>query len=785
MAKTKLQLMKEKLDGANMFNGELNPLSLKLSEVLSADLPQTMSLTIANFTMATFVNHFNVRFEYSEGNYVPCNMIAFILAKSGAQKTSSVMTARSAFDRGCGVINAIRTEKEKERAENAVGEDAEIRPIAPLTNSLSTLEGMVQRLNDFKREGIGMPSLFVDEVSTAFQTNQDIIQNIQLISELFDSGNFESKAVKDRTKQSEPVYGMGMSGLFIGSEHGILEDPKILQDVETELISKLARRVCFDYPVFEDEEDTVDDDVDADAILDELDDDEDRRDAIKAEINDLSHRLANDLCDNDINIIDLPKDVKRMYKAYKIYCNEVAKLRAGLVKTKDEKSDGEILEPEILEQFHRHWKALKLAGMYCAIDGRSKIELQDLREGISFVEMVAYGLGKFLKKANRQTYEVLLDHFLEGGKPLSIHDMIKKGWIKKAVHIKDLIILANSKAGGTALIEQVDDKVIYTEMEETQEDKYFMSYKEVPELRLQHFLDEGHEYEEAKKMAKDERVPFITDGYIYKETSFDKLANLLRNNLAYAPYRFMTKEEGAKYNEKLFSNPKLGIRGKENIIGGANFIVLDVDNAGITINEAYDFLCDYKFHMARTSDENNPYKFRVILPLDVVLTVDKTKYRKFMAKVSEYVGIKIDVLPQSQISYGFEGREVMTNDDGDLFPASEMLKNLPVVEKKIQLCSPAVQNAKWDDRKNEFAYAYAGRAEGRSLHLGLFKAMRHAYDIGFDFVRTWSLILDIEMNLVDDKPREGFIEGSLWNQTLEQFGLEEDEAQQLFDDAYQ
>jgi hypothetical protein len=775
--------MKEKLDSENMFNGELNALSLKLSEVLSADLPDTMSLTISNFTMCTFINHFNVRFEYSDGNYVPCNMIAFILAKSGAQKTSSVMTARSAFNKGCDVINAIRTEKEKERAENAVGDDAELRPIAPLTNSLSTLEGMVQRLNDFKREGIGMPSLFVDEVSTAFQTNQDIIQNIQLISELFDSGNFESKAVKDRTKQSEPVYGMGMSGLFIGSEHGILEDPKILSDVETELISKLARRVCFDYPVFEEEVAEVDEELDADAIIDELDEDEDRRDAIKAEINDLSHRIANDLCDNDVNIIDLPKDVKRMYKAYKIYCAQLAKLKAGLMQSGDkENEDEELLEPVILEQFHRHWKALKLAGMYCAIDGRSKISMQDLREGISFVELVAYGLGKFLNKANRQTYEILLDHFLDGGKPLSIHEMLKKGWIKKAAHVKDLLVSANSKASGTALLEQVDDKIIYTEMEETIEDKYRMSYRKVPPLRLQHFIDEGHDYETAKKMAKDERVPFITDGYIYRETTFDKLANLLRNDFAYAPFRFKTKEEGAKYNEKLFSNPKGCIRGKENIIGGANFIVLDIDGAGIPINEAYDILCDYQFHMALTSDSENPYKFRVILPLDVVLTVDKTKYRKFMAKVSEYIGIKIDVLPQSQISYGFAQREVLTNLDGDLFPASTLLKNLPVVEKKISLCSPAVQNAKWDDRKNEFAYAYAGRAEGRSLHLGLFKAMKHAYDIGFDFVRTWSLMLDIEMNL-EEKPREGFVENSLWNQTLEQFGLKEDEAQLLFDNA--
>ena len=72
-----------------------------------------------------------------------------------------------------------------------------------------------------------------------------------------------------------------------------------------------------------------------------------------------------------------------------------------------------------------------------------------------------------------------------------------------------------------------------------------------------------------------------------------------------------------------------GIRGKDYIIGGADFIVLDIDDTHIKDTECSDQLADYNHIIARGSDANNPYKYRVLLPLDVTITIENEKWKPF------------------------------------------------------------------------------------------------------------------------------------------------------------
>ena len=90
---TKLEVVESELDSLNVFTGELNEIAKAMTKVLSDEIPFNMSITIANYTMSSFVGHFHYKIKMEADNLVPPNIIAFILAKSGAKKTSSMLTS--------------------------------------------------------------------------------------------------------------------------------------------------------------------------------------------------------------------------------------------------------------------------------------------------------------------------------------------------------------------------------------------------------------------------------------------------------------------------------------------------------------------------------------------------------------------------------------------------------------------------------------------------------------------------------------------------------------------
>ena len=703
---TKLELAKAELDKNQMFSGEKNQTALDLVSILDKDVPFTMAYTLANFTMASYIAHFHFKILIKDDNTPPANMICFILAKSGAKKTSSVVNLEKAFKPGFDMINNQRQAR-LDALLSALGEDADELPasqkrLTPLSNALGTPEGVIQMINDFKKEGLGLPNMVVDEIATELSVNKDIIGNIQLVAELFDDGNKKVKPLKDRENQSEEVVGMGVTALFIGSEHGLLEDVEVLKKFQTEFISKLARRCFFVYPEFQEEKIEYDS---FDSILEEEDNEDRIADDVMRDLGELAETIASNSMVKDKNLIPVAQDALRMLKAYKIWCVEMSKPI--------------ISEPLNLEQQHRHWKVFKLSAVYALFNKHREITKQDVRQAITTAEMTSNDLGKFITKASRETYEILLEHFIDNdGDDLTIHEMIKLGWIKKQANLKDMLIAANSKLGQEGILEEYNDKVIFTPYEKT--DTVGISYMKC----------EG---------TKDERKFKIVDGFKYVKSTFPKCGNVMAKDTAFTPFKF-----------------KDGVRGKEHIASGADFIMLDIDDSDITIHECADMLGDYKYVMAMTS-QNNPYKFRVMMPIDIVLEIDGTRWLQLMRKISEFLKMKIDILPQSQIFYGYEGRELIVNEEGQDLEVSELLKELgerpPDV---VPLRTQAQFDRAWSKRRDVFAYAYAGRKDGGQLHLGLYKAMEHACDLGFSYHENLLLLAEI-IGELDEKPRDNFL----------------------------
>ena len=104
----KKELLHTELVKLDVFSEHKNKTASQMAEILGEDVPFPMSLTIANYTMATFTGHFHLKIKLAEDNLIPCNVIAFVLAKSGAKKTSSMLKLEKSLKQGYDVIQNHR-----------------------------------------------------------------------------------------------------------------------------------------------------------------------------------------------------------------------------------------------------------------------------------------------------------------------------------------------------------------------------------------------------------------------------------------------------------------------------------------------------------------------------------------------------------------------------------------------------------------------------------------------------------------------------------------------------
>ena len=206
-------------------------------------------------------------------------------------------------------------------------------------------------------------------------------------------------------------------------------------------------------------------------------------------------------------------------------------------------------------------------------------------------------------------------------------------------------------------------------------------------------------------------------GYEYHETKFYELTALLEENAAYSPFQF-----------------KNGVRGKDNIISGAKFVVLDVDKSTLTDKEAHLLLLEYNHHIARTSDPDNEYKFRVLIELDAVVDVDDRMWGVFLEEIGLLTGLVVDVLPRSQIYFSFANRRVFTQLEGEqmeikplLDRAAIRLRDKPKPAKEMAV---AVKKQHLDDPRTTFDFAFMAEQGERSRLL--YRALKYAGDIGAD-----------------------------------------------------
>jgi len=689
---------------------------INTSKDISSGVPLSMASLIAMYTMSNFASQFQYKFRLGNSK-IPTNMVGFLLAGSGASKDSTVSAQNKAMDPGYLVIEQYRKDKSvqfaKDRAEQEDGDNANwqkyYKEPQPLENSISTVEGLTNRLNNFAKDGIGMPSVYVGELGSELQTNPNMADNIRLISELYDEGNKKSKAIKDNERQDAEVKGMGMNALFVGSEDNIILDKAVSQKFKTEFITKLARRSIFVYPSRKEFEECIVSYANYDDMKTKQDTFEMLAYEGKAFIGSAANDIANTLVHSENRLLDIDEDALQAFKDYKMYTNSLGN---GI---------DFVHKPVQLEQLHRSWKMLKLAAVYALWDLEDSIKMKHIEEAIYYVEKVGDYLAAYEEYAQKESYELLCDYFYAHPEhTLSLHELKKRGFINGTTgldsRVKELIKLADSLAGSDGIVKYENDVMSYKPFEKVGD--HWASYVKVTG-------------------SKQERATQCHSGFIAKETTFAKLEGLLKNDTAYTPFKFAD-----------------GKRKNDNIISGATWVALDVDDSDITITEMHDMLDGINHHIATTSDSDNPYKFRIILEFNNVVDLPVREWKAFGKALGAELGIEIDPVSftKSQIMFGYKGSVVYSETTGDAYDVSECIKiaGKQVADSFNKKQPPTITQRRGmlDNPLETFRYAFKGNQTNRSL--SMFRMWRQAKNLGANADECEQLMRDLNYSFWED-----------------------------------
>lgn len=676
------------LNDKNVFNSTTPKIITDIINTISNTVPYKMKQLLVIHEIITYTSQFRYNIKHWNNSLIPINAITFLIAESGIGKDSIVKTIRKSFQPSYDIIRTKQLNIIIERAiEMAIKEELEnpesyhtyfqfMQPLNPMFVAPSTTEGFIQHLNDIDSVGLGSGYLSTSELGAELISNTSLVDNIKLIAELYDEGTKDVKILKDRANQSKEIKNLPVSALFMGSQDNILFDETIKKKVRTEFTTKLARRSNFVYiseKLNIDAYDNVENFLKAEKEI------EDSSKDLQLKVIEYIKSLTSYLLDNklELTISDEVRDLITVYKKY----NELSANTIDNLNTMTK-----------LSRQHQYWKSLKIAGAIALFQGKNKIDIDDYAYAITFVESIANDIAVFEQELNKEAYEIFVSYvhmYCNNGEMfLSLHDLKKKRFINSQSNLikkAEELVTLSSIYDKNGLYRLTDNGIQFTKLQTS--DTIGISYIQL-------------------SGSKEFRNKNCDRGYKYIQGKFENLAtNLLTKDVTYSPF--------------LFTN---GIRGNDNIASGCKWIALDIDKSDITDIDLHEILSDLKHIIVRTSDNSNPYKYRLLLEFDNIVDIPSTKWKKFIESVADNLAIKIDLLPKSQIFHSYAGRQILTNFEGNLLVVK------PHIEYAFSHEEQIIKKGDLKDPLTTFSYAYnANKGEGSRC---LYRAAKHAKDLG-------------------------------------------------------
>ena len=248
----------------------------------------------------------------------------------------------------------------------------------------------------------------------------DMIDNIKVLSELYDLGEKEVKHTKGKEFRTEQINGQPMNSLLVSSPQFILFEESVNKKFKLEFMTKLARRCnfCFvteflEEPTFETMEEYFEYKANIDTISSQL----------QSELSSEFTAITAYQLDRVGTPLTVSTDVKNLFEAYFKY-NEQLALHT--------------LSPSsisALVRSHLQWKALKLAGAMALICCSEEILPEHYIDAIKFCETLSQDMEAFEAELNKLPYERFADYMqtivdpVTGKSAIDIHNLKKKNFI--------------------------------------------------------------------------------------------------------------------------------------------------------------------------------------------------------------------------------------------------------------------------------------------------------------------------------------------------------------------
>ena len=720
-----LDVLEKEINNLNLFDGNIPEIVTTIANSIpSQSIPYRMKMALAISEIMLFTSQFKMNIKHWNDSIIPINSIMFCVAKSGASKDSSLKAARKCFAEGYNLIHEHRQNEAVKRAIELATEagcdvpdkfasykDYYTAP-NPLFVAISTTEGFIQHLNDLANETLGAGYIFSGEIGAELANSMNLVENIKVLSELYDEGSKEVKVIKNRDTQSKEVTNLPVSALFIGSQDNILYDDAIKRKFKTEFTTKLARRSFF---IFANEEAiNTDSFADIKEMLKKERTIEDKATVNREKASNYINNVAEELLENAGETIDIASEVRDLFILYKKY-NE------AMAQTIDNQ-----FPITKLTRTHLQWKALKLSGAIALLDLSPTIEINHYRAAIEFVELISNDVTVFEKELVKESYELFTDYVRlyanNGEYTITLHNLRKLGFIsmkgQSDTHLKELVKLANS----------YDEKGIYTLKKDTVE---FKKVEETDNILLSYLECSG---------TKVQRRSKCNEGFQCEEITFKDLERMLEGDYAYSPFKFLN-----------------GVRGRDNIDSGCKWLVLDIDTSEITDEEAHLLLSDINHFVVRTSDKNNPNKFRVLLELDAEVSIPDIQWKAFITSIVNDLGLVADALPKSQIFFSYKDRDILSVLDESPLSVKPHLNNIASIDTTPKTLSKKTASNLLADPLTTFEKAFNARdGEGRRK---LIWAARRARELGASKEYTIDLLNQINNYWVKPLPDPDFSVG--------------------------
>ena len=442
--------------------------------------------------------------------------------------------------------------------------------------------------------GAGSINFQMDEMGSNLLGNNEVLNTLL---ELYDLGKIKAKLVKN-TPDNE--RGLDISGstpanvLMFGTNSKLFDGSKIEEEFYSFLATGYARRCFFGMGRSETKFATINpEDVYRGLVSKNQSQTLIRWQTFLAKFADPRYHNIE---------LDVPDDVGIELISYRLQSEAMA----------NEMPEHE--EIRKAELSHRYFKSLKLAGVYAFLDESPEIQIQHLRQAIKVAEESGASFQKLLKR--ERNFVRLAKYIATSPDNLTHADLVEDlpYYPTSTVARKEMMDLA--MAWGVSNHVVITKNVI-------------------------------------------QQVEFFS-GSMLEETDFNNLIFSMSDHFA---YDYEPQKRSLEDLEKLFKAPNYHWanhafedehRSEDKVIPGFNMVVIDIDGherdkegnitrKGPTIEHVHALLQDYTFATYTTkSHTDEEHRFRLIIPTNYVLHLDKDDYKEFMASFAMWLPFHSD-----------------------------------------------------------------------------------------------------------------------------------------------